>query len=74
MLKKLTFSLFAGMVCALVVSAGPQANAACMGYCDDSIEVEGETWNFDSCTIHYNPNCKTDANQCFGNTVVCVYA
>jgi hypothetical protein len=73
MLKKLTMYLLGGIMCALLVSAGPEANAACMGHCHESIIVDGEEWVFDSCTIHYNPNCRTDPEQCFGNTVVCVY-
>ncbi len=73
MLKRIAVSLLGGILCALLLSASPEASAACMGYCNDSIEVDGETWTFDSCTIHYNPNCRTDPDQCFGNTVTCVY-
>ena len=52
-MKRLAFSVFAGALVAMMLSASSTTRAACLGYCADRIAGGGV---FDSCTITLDRN------------------
>jgi len=65
MIRRIFFSLVAGLFLGTSLLAMPVANAACQGYCADHTVKNGCLSDFAGCTMSYDANGNLDNVDCF---------